>query len=116
MSDHLTAFQKALFRRVDEVLYYVWDPIGVRDVGDARDEYESYALKVVGLLLEERGKKALFDHLYLLESERMGLSITEESLAHTKEVVDILHSHYESLKKKADPIGTDNSGAARRRV
>lgn len=98
------------------MLYYVWDPIGVRDVGDARDEYESYVPQVVGLLVEERGKKALFDHLYLLESERMGLSITEESLSHTKEVVDILHSHHESLKKKADPVGTDNSGAPPLRV
>ncbi len=29
--------------RVDEVLHYLWDPIGVSDVPEARDEYYSYS-------------------------------------------------------------------------
>ena len=36
--------QDEVFRaRVDEVLHYLWDPIGVSGVPAARDEYESYA-------------------------------------------------------------------------
>ena len=116
MSGHLPSLQKTLFVRVDEILHYVWDPIGVRGFGDVRDEYDTYVPKVVGLLLEEKGKKAVFDHLYLIESERMGLSITDKSLAHTQKVVDMLHTHYECLKKKADPAGTDNDRAAPGRV
>lgn len=32
-----------LLKRVDDVLHYVWDPIGVSDFPEARDEYSSYA-------------------------------------------------------------------------
>jgi hypothetical protein len=33
---------KELYRRIDEVVHYLWDPIGVSDVPEARDEYHSY--------------------------------------------------------------------------
>jgi hypothetical protein len=39
-----------LRRRVDEVLYYVWDPIGVREEPFARYEYENYVPHVLQLL------------------------------------------------------------------
>jgi len=39
-----------LRRRVDEVLYYVWDPIGVNDEPCARSEYENYVPQVLKLL------------------------------------------------------------------
>lgn len=35
---------------VSEVLYWVWDPIGINDSFDSRDEYDGYALQVVSLL------------------------------------------------------------------
>jgi hypothetical protein len=38
-----------LRRRVDEVLYYIWDPIGVSDQPYARGEYEGYVPKVLQL-------------------------------------------------------------------
>jgi hypothetical protein len=28
---------------INEVLHYIWDPIGIQDMPAARDEYESYA-------------------------------------------------------------------------
>jgi hypothetical protein len=39
-----------LYRRVDEVLHYVWDPLGVSDTPEARDEYCSYLPDVLSLL------------------------------------------------------------------
>jgi hypothetical protein len=36
--------------RVNEVLHYIWDPIGVRGEPRARDEYDSYAPEVYSLL------------------------------------------------------------------
>jgi hypothetical protein len=38
----LLPHQDELYRRTDEVLHYIWDPIGVAGVPEARDEYDSY--------------------------------------------------------------------------
>ena len=35
-----------LYKRVDEVLHYLWDPIGVAEEPWARDEYYSYLPKM----------------------------------------------------------------------
>lgn len=37
--------------RVDEILWSVWDPIGVNDVPEARNEYSGYAGRVAARLL-----------------------------------------------------------------
>ncbi|CAD6563044.1 hypothetical protein ACFQ3P_41525 [Paraburkholderia sabiae] len=39
-----------LHRRVDEVLFYVWDPIGVANSPAARDEYYGYLPIVFSML------------------------------------------------------------------
>ncbi len=40
-------------RLVSEVLYWVWDPIGINDQFAARDEYDTYAWQVVALLNQD---------------------------------------------------------------
>lgn len=42
MGHKLTDDGLELYRRVDEVLFYVWDPIGVANSPAARDEYYGY--------------------------------------------------------------------------
>jgi hypothetical protein len=44
-----------LYRRVDEVLYYRWDPIGVAPSLVTRDEYQGYLPKVFTMLHEGSG-------------------------------------------------------------
>lgn len=39
-----------LYGRVDEVLFYVWDPIGVSDEPCARGEYRGYVLQILRLV------------------------------------------------------------------
>ena len=41
-----------LRRRVDEVLFYVWDPIGVSPEPCARGEYEDYVPKLLQLVID----------------------------------------------------------------
>jgi len=48
---------RELEQRVDEVLFYVWDPIGVSDTPAARGEYSSYTMTVLKHILEEDLKK-----------------------------------------------------------
>jgi hypothetical protein len=50
MSKNLTSVDQELFKRVDEVLHYFWDPIGVKKVPQARDEYVGYVPKIFGLV------------------------------------------------------------------
>lgn len=50
MADTLNSSQSALYRAVDEVLHYVWDPIGISNYPQARDEYHLYLPTVFRLL------------------------------------------------------------------
>ena len=42
----VTPMDAELFSRVDEVVHYVWDPIGVAQEPWARDEYNSYLSQI----------------------------------------------------------------------
>ena len=45
--------QKELYRATDEVLHYIWDPIGVSHEPYARDEYWGYLPQVFKMLIDE---------------------------------------------------------------
>lgn len=68
---------RELERRIDEVLYYVWDPIGVSDEPRARAEYSSYTMTILRYVLQDDLKK-ITQHLSRLESDSMGLPINSE--------------------------------------
>jgi hypothetical protein len=63
---------KELTNRVDEVLYYLWDPIGVSDEPCARGEYSSYALSILNFVISEDVEK-IIEKLTEIESKHMGL-------------------------------------------
>jgi len=68
---------KELENRIDEVLYYVWDPIGVSDEPCARGEYSSYTMTILKYTLTEdivRITKILSN----IETESMGLTMNKE--------------------------------------
>jgi hypothetical protein len=63
----------ALLRRcVDDILWHVWDPIGVNDVPRAREEYDSYVDGVFALIRARASAEAIARHLHRLETETMG--------------------------------------------
>lgn len=64
----------ALYRAVDEVLHYLWDPIGVASVPEARDEYHGYIPHVFGMLKGRSIEDDLVEYLGAVSTERMGLS------------------------------------------
>jgi len=63
-----------LYRAVDEVLHYLWDPIGVANVPEARDEYYGYLPGVFALLKDGGNEDEIARHLGAISTERMGLS------------------------------------------
>jgi hypothetical protein len=66
-------YKKELFRRVNEVLHYVWDPIGVCLEPNARDEYDTYVPRVYALLQDGADAAAIVSYLDSVATDRMGL-------------------------------------------
>lgn len=62
-----------LYRAVDEVLHYQWDPCGVAGHPEARDEYHAYLPEVFQMVLSEQGQTAIAAHLGAIAVDRMGL-------------------------------------------
>lgn len=51
-----------------------WDPIGVRHFPEAQDEYDSYVGPIYKLLIHRASKHEIFDYLWWLETQHMGLT------------------------------------------
>lgn len=77
-----------LKQRIDEVLYYVWDPIGVNDLGpDARDEYDSYVYDIYQMALSNKSILEISEYLTYITVDRMGLDERREHDNHIAELI-----------------------------
>ena len=74
MGRKLPRRETELYKRCDEVLHYIWDPIGVAGAPGARDEYHSYLPKVFALVRDNANPKDIVAHLTTIEEKSMGLS------------------------------------------
>ena len=82
---------KALQRKVREILME-WDPIGVRDMPEAQDEYDSYVGPICSLLIKGAGVTALAKMLDQIEGENMGLSVrTERNRQIAQKLLRLIH-------------------------
>jgi hypothetical protein len=68
---------RVLLRRVYDAvrlaLLNEWDPIGIKEFFKAADEYDAYVPDVVRLLMAHKSEKEIFNYLWQLETEHMGL-------------------------------------------
>lgn len=55
-------------------MHYLWDPIGVASVPEARVEYQGYLPRVFGMLKDGGDEVELAQALCDIATERMGLS------------------------------------------
>ncbi len=74
MGKKLPPDQMELYKRIDEILYYKWDPIGVSDSDWARDEYQSYLPRVFAYAMESDTPEPIQKYLGVVTTESMGLS------------------------------------------
>jgi hypothetical protein len=74
MGQKLPPQKMELYKRIDEVLFYKWDPIGISDSDWARDEYQSYLPQVFKLALENNSPEPIANYLTVVTTENMGLS------------------------------------------
>ncbi len=82
MGKRLQPHEAELYRRCDEILHYVWDPIGVSNAPAARDEYHSYLPRVFAHVLGESKSSAIAEYLVSVEAEAMGLSPRRDHAQH----------------------------------
>ena len=87
MGKKLTPFENELYQRTDEVMHFVWDPIGVAGIPQARDEYDAYLPRVFSMLLEQRAEDEIAAYLVDVEGRRMGLTPAPEKAARVAEVL-----------------------------
>ena len=85
--------------QIRQVLLRDWDPIGVREIPEAQDEYDSYVGGVYRLLASHAQDDELVEHLYRIERETMGLGPRDKS--------GLLHV---VQKLRALNVGIDPSG------
>ena len=76
--DSLTAAKDfLLYKKIDDILWFDWDPIGVNDLAP-RDEYQSYVPEIFGLVKAKADRQEIASRLHKLETENMGMSGTIE--------------------------------------
>ena len=97
MGKRLSPEQAELYRRVDEVLHYLWDPIGVSRIPQARDEYGAYFPHVFSLLMQHAPEAEIIAFLVKTETETMGLSSSQGAEKHAAEVVSVLIDYRDLL-------------------
>ena len=65
--------EKNLYSLLDQILWTDWDPIGVNDIHDARDEYQSYVPAFYSLKKKNADQETITNYLMKIETEQMGL-------------------------------------------
>jgi hypothetical protein len=62
-------------KSIHDILLRDWDPIGINDVPEAQDEYDSYIGGVYQLLASHSSRDQIVAYLATIESETMGLGV-----------------------------------------
>jgi len=100
MRHNLPPDQKELYRRVDEVLHYVWDPIGVAEVPQARDEYYTYLPRVFSLLQSRAPTSEIVDFLVTTQSETMGSGESPGVRSHAEKIAALLEEWRDWIQQR----------------
>ena len=93
----LNAADMELYRAVDEVLHYIWDPCGVASEPRARDEYHSYLPVIFAMVRDGKDARALALHLGRISVEEMGGG---PSVEHDNEVATVLIKWREIIRER----------------
>ena len=74
----LTVPEQMLYTRIDEILFYQWDPIGISTSNWVRHEYHAYLADVFTYALQQDSPDFIATYLGQVTTERMGLPNNEE--------------------------------------
>ena len=68
-----SSVRRNLYREIDEITWNDWDPLGVNEFEEARDEYYSYLPEILSLVLKDANSEMIAQYLYKMETHFMGL-------------------------------------------
>ena len=85
---------KTFHEAIKNILLNEWDPIGVSDIDEANDEYDSYVPALYKMLLTRKPVHEIFAYLWQLETEHMELSGDRQ---HTEMIAERLLSIRDEL-------------------
>ncbi len=77
MIRNLSEKNQALYTFVDEILFYHWDPVGVSDSPEAREEYHNYLPQVFMLVKNGAAIELISKLLAKFQTEDMGMPLDE---------------------------------------
>ena len=63
---------KELYNKIDEILWKDWDPIGINDEEQIRNEYYGYIPQVFSLKIKGSDKNKIANYLFEMETVNMG--------------------------------------------
>lgn len=66
--------EDAKLKRIERLLWEEWDPIGLNDNPEWCDEYDTYALKVWGMVRRGDSQGQIADYLTSVEIEQIELT------------------------------------------
>jgi len=89
---------------IREVLMHHWDPVGVADIPEARDEYDAYVPGVYKRLISRSGEEEIFDYLWEIETGHMGLCGDRR---HTEKAVKALLRLIDTIESREGMEGDD---------
>jgi hypothetical protein len=78
MGKKLSPKERELYRRTDEILHFLWDPCGISDLPQARDEYSNYLPQVFQLVRKSSTQVDIANYLFKIEKDWMGLTHTPD--------------------------------------
>jgi len=90
MVSHEELGERVLRRQVEDVLYYVWDPLELSSLPRSEGEYEWYVSKVFALLLCDEGPETISEYLQAMMKDYME-RVPDE--AGCDKVAALLHEH-----------------------
>lgn len=62
-----------LFQNIRKILLEEWDPIGIKEIDEAQDEYDFYIPDILKMIGDGQSANDLASYLMFVEKERMGL-------------------------------------------
>ncbi|RYZ78398.1 MAG: hypothetical protein EOP06_29135 [Proteobacteria bacterium] len=97
----LTNSQKLLLQRIDEVLFYLWDPIDVKEQPKARDEYYSYAGVVLSMMIANQSPENAAQYLSDVMDKLMGIDLNSEIRAENLRLAGIIFKYADAIASMA---------------
>ena len=86
MNQKILPSDAELYRRIEEVVHYIWDPIGISAHPQARDEYIGYMTGIFGRV--KAGKEEdIIEFMRWAASENMGLYFDEDKAKEAAKVM-----------------------------